>query len=100
MSDIKPTIFLEVWHSPVWRICWAIRSFTTVSQFNSWYDYHEHFYGKTATVHCGTSDYEITREELLEVAIKHVKNECITFQFDLVNCKVTQFEGRPSTPDY
>jgi len=100
MNDIKPTVFLEVWRSPVWRVCWAVRSFLTVRSFNDWYDYNEHFYGKTATVHTGTNDFDITREELLEVAIKHMKGECVTFQFDLVNCTVTQFDGIPKTPDY
>lgn len=100
MNDIKPTIFLEVWRSPVWRICWAVRSFTTVKQFNEWYDYHEHFYGKTATVHTGTNDFEITREELLEVATKHVKGDCITINYDLKSLRVTTHSGIPTTPDY
>lgn len=100
MKDIKPTIFLEVWRSPAWGICCAQRSFLTVISFNEWYDYHEHFYGQTATVHTGTDDYDITREELLMMATKFVKNEVVTMQFDLVNCKVTKLDGRPSTPDY
>lgn len=100
MNDIKPTYFLECWYSPAWGICCAQRSFTTVRAFNQWYDYHEHFYGKTATVHCGTDDFDISREDLLKMAVSYVKNEVVTIQFDLHNCKVTQITGRPSTPDY
>lgn len=100
MQDIKPTYFLEVWQSPTWGICCALRSFTTVRAFNEWYDYTEHFYGKTATVHVGTEDFEITREELLNLAVHYVLNQVVTIQFDLKNCVVTQIDGRPSTPDY
>ena len=100
MNNIKPTIFLEVWYSPKWGICWAQRWFLTVSQFNQSYDYTQHFYGKTATVHTGTSDFDISREELLKVAVDHVLGKCITYQFDLKNCVVTQIQGLPSTPDY
>lgn len=100
MNDIKPTIFLEIWRSPVWRICWAIRSFNTVRQFNQWYEYTEHFYGRTATIHCGTSDFDMSREELLEVAIKHVQGNCVTFHYDLKNLTVTTKQGNGSTPDY
>ena len=100
MSDIKPTIFLECWRSPAWGICCAQRAFMTVRKFNRWYDYHEHFYGKLATVHTGTNDYEITREELLNMATKFVIGDVVTLQFDLNAGKVTQINGRPSTPDY
>jgi hypothetical protein len=72
----------------------------TVRSFNEWYDYHEHFYGKTATVHAGTDDFDVTREELLTLATKFVKNEVFTMQFDLNNYTVKRIEGRPSTPDY
>jgi len=100
VNDIKPTTFLEVWRSPIWGLAWAVRSFTTVKQFNDWYEYHEHFYGKTATVHAGTQDYDISREELLSVAINHVQGHCVTYQFDLKNCIVTKIDGRPSTPEH
>lgn len=99
-NNIKPVYFLECWRSPVWGICCAYRSFGTVHSFNQWFDYHEHFYGKTATVHCGTDDYDITYEELMTMATKFVNNEVVTLQFDLKNCKVTQLTGRISTPDY
>jgi hypothetical protein len=100
VNDIKPTIFLEVWRSPIWGIAWAVRSFTTVRQFNEEYDYHFHFYGKTATVHTGTDDYDISKDELFHAAVSHMKGDCVTYQFDLKNCIVTQIDGRPPTPDY
>ena len=100
MNDIKPTIFLECWHSPAWGICCTQRSFVTVRDFNQEYDYNEHFYGKTATVHAGTNDYEITREELLKMAIDFVLGNVVTLQFDLKALTVTKINGRNSTPDY
>src|SRR6185369_778788 len=100
MNDIKPKYFLEVWRSSAWGLCWAMRKFGTIRAFNRWYDYHEHFFGISATVHAGTNDPDITREELLKVATNHVTNNCITMQFDLKSCTVTKIVGRPSTPDY
>lgn len=99
-QNIKTSIFLECWRSPIWGVVCSRRSFVTVRAFNYEYDYHEHFYGKTATVHIGTEDYDISREELLSMATKFVKGEVVTMQYDLVACTVTRIEGHPSTPDY
>ena len=99
-TNIKPLYFLEVWRSPAWGTCWAMRSFGTVRAFNQWYDYHEHYYGKTATVHVGTNDFEFTREEFLKVATDHVLQNCRTLTIDLNTCTYKWSEGRASTPDY
>lgn len=100
MNDIKPTYFLEVWRSPKWGICCAQRSFTTVHSFNKQYEYHEHFYGRTAIVHAGTMDYDISRKELMSMSTKFVNNDVITLQIDLKSLTLKKIEGRPSTPDY
>lgn len=99
-QDIKPTYFLEVWLSPSWGICWAMRSFGTVHAFNSQYNHHEHFYGRLATVHTGSDDSEITREQLMKVATDHVLGHCKTLMLDLNTCTFKFADGHPSTPDY
>ena len=100
MQNIKPVYFLEVWNSPKWGLCWAMRSFGTVRAFNHHFAYHEHFYGQRATVHTGTDDFDITREQLMKCAVDHVMNNCKTLMLDLNTCTYRFIEGHPSTPDY
>ena len=81
----KQTIFLEVWRGLKGYV-WSERKFTTMLHFKEEYDYHYVFFGKTATVIIGTEDYEITREEALNIATDHVKGNVVVVNIDLSIC--------------
>jgi hypothetical protein len=99
MSENKPVIYLECWQAKT-GIHWSERSFQFPTQFKQFYDYTHMFNGEAAIVYVGTSDYEITRDEMLDVAEKHVTGDCVTMYFDLSSLSVKVLDGIPPTPTY
>jgi hypothetical protein len=90
---LKPTYLLEVWMMRGGEVTFSPITDRTIGECRDWFEYHKMFNGKTATVFCFFSDYDLRDEQLLEAATRFMKGNYKLISWDLNTSERTISDG-------
>lgn len=92
--DLKPTIFLVMWHGK-YEVCFNTSNLFPLHKMKAAGYTVYSFYGETATVHVGTMENDLYRDDALKTANDYMKGNYEQFSVDLDRCVVMSKRGKP-----
>lgn len=95
-NTTKPTYAIWVWRTRG-QVMLSVIEDMTIGYCKKFYDYHQTFFGKHATVFVFSNDYDISRGEMLQAAERFMHGNYVRYDIDLYNLCVKISEGLDKT---
>lgn len=92
---MESVFFIYVWRLGNGQLAMIEIEGMSFHRMKEFYDYHFPVVGRSATVHCFFSDYEITDREMKRMATSLIKGEYVKYSVELYDGKLTKERGVP-----